>query len=86
VTLLLDPARADAYAAIAQVHLRDGRYAEAADSARRTVALDPMHKEARYALATSLIRLGKTDEAGRSSRRFNDSSPRPRRLEPGSSS
>jgi tetratricopeptide (TPR) repeat protein len=62
VVLMLSPDYADAYAALAQVHLTDGQYVQAAETARRALALDPAHQTARYTLATSLIRLGRTDE------------------------
>jgi tetratricopeptide (TPR) repeat protein len=62
VVLMLNPNHSEAYAALAQVHLTDGQYAEAAETARRALALNPAQQQARYALATSLMRLGKTDE------------------------
>jgi tetratricopeptide (TPR) repeat protein len=63
--LMLNPTRADSHAAIGQVHLRGGNYAEAVAAARRAVALDASHKEARYVLATSLVRMGNVDEGKR---------------------
>jgi tetratricopeptide (TPR) repeat protein len=62
VVLMLNPQHVEAYAALAQVHLQDGQYAEAADMARRALALAPAHQEARYVLGTSLLRLGRTAE------------------------
>jgi tetratricopeptide (TPR) repeat protein len=62
VVLLLNPDHVDAYAALAQVHLTDRQYVQAAETARRALALDPAHEQARYTLATSLIRLGRTEE------------------------
>jgi predicted Zn-dependent protease len=47
------------------VHLREGRFAEAAASARRAAELAGDHKEARYVLATSLLRLGRADDGTR---------------------
>lgn len=65
IVLRLDPASVKALAATAQIHLREARYAEAADAATRVLELDAEHREARYALATSLIRLGRNDEGRR---------------------
>ena len=65
VAVMLNPTRADSHAAIGQVHLRGGNYAEAVAAARRAVALDASHKEARYVLATSLVRMGNVDEGKR---------------------
>jgi len=62
VVLMLAPGRSGAYAAMAQVHLKEGRYADAAEVSRRALDLDPAHEQARYALATALLRLGRTDE------------------------
>jgi predicted Zn-dependent protease len=47
---------------MAQVHLQEGRYADAVESSRRALDLDADHRQARYALATSLLRLGRTEE------------------------
>jgi tetratricopeptide (TPR) repeat protein len=62
VVLLLNPKRADGYAAMAQIYLQDRRYADSAAMARRAIERDPANRQARYTLATSLVRLGKTDE------------------------
>jgi tetratricopeptide (TPR) repeat protein len=63
--LMIDPRRSDSHVGVAQVHLREGRFAEAAAAARRAAELDADHKEARYVLATSLLRLGRADEGNR---------------------
>ncbi len=65
MTLLIDPKRSDALGAAAQVYLRTGHFAEAAEMARRAVELDPALKNARYALGTALIRLGRSEEGNR---------------------
>jgi tetratricopeptide (TPR) repeat protein len=65
VALMIDPRRADSYVGVAQVHLREGRFAEAAAAAKRATDLAAGHKEARYVLATSLLRLGRADEGHR---------------------
>lgn len=65
VALMLDPRRADSLVGVAQVHLRAGRFAEAAAAAKRATELAAGHKEARYVLATSLLRLGRSDEGNR---------------------
>ena len=62
MVLMLAAGRPEPYAAMAQVHLRDGRYAEAVETSRRALDLDGNHSQARYTLAISLLRLGKTDE------------------------
>lgn len=62
VVSTLATGRTDAFAAMAQVHLKDGRYEDAALAARRALALDGAYAPARYALGTSLMRLGRTDE------------------------
>lgn len=54
--------RTDALAAMAQVHLKEGRYEEAVQASRRALDLDSTYAPARYALGTSLVRLGRTDE------------------------
>ncbi len=64
VALLLDPARVTARVGIAQIQLREGRFAEAAAAARAAVAADARQKEARYVLGTALLRMGQAD-AGR---------------------
>jgi tetratricopeptide (TPR) repeat protein len=64
-SLILDPARADAYTSIGQVHLREGRFQDAADAARRSLGRDATSKEAHYLLATALIRLGRESEGTR---------------------
>jgi tetratricopeptide (TPR) repeat protein len=65
VALMIDPRRADSHVGVAQVHLREGRFAEAAAAAKRASELAADHKEARYVLATSLLRLGRADEGNR---------------------
>ena len=54
--------RADAFTAMAQVHLKEGRYAEAVEAARRALDLNAAYAPAHYTLGTSLVRLGRTDE------------------------
>ena len=75
--VMLNPTRADSHAAIGQVHLRSGNYAEAVAAARRAVALDDSHKEARYVLATSLVRMGSVDEGKRELEGINACKPKP---------
>ena len=65
VTLILDPAQTAAYVSMGQVHLGDGRYAEALEASRRALAREAEHKEAQYMLATSMIRLGRTEEGSK---------------------
>jgi tetratricopeptide (TPR) repeat protein len=68
VEALLDPSRAAAASAIAQIQLAAGRFAEAVEAARRALAGNPRDKEARYALANALLRSGNEkegEEAGR---------------------
>jgi tetratricopeptide (TPR) repeat protein len=62
---MLNPKRTDSHAAIGQVYLRLGNYADAVAAARRAVAVDGAHREARYILATSLVRMGNVDEGKR---------------------
>jgi tetratricopeptide (TPR) repeat protein len=62
VALLLNPADAEVYTALAQVHLRAGRHQEAADAARRALEIDVANREARYVHATALLRMGNTAE------------------------
>ena len=62
MTLMLATGRAGAYAGMAQVHLQEGRYADAVESSRRALDLDADHRQARYTLATSLLRVGRTGE------------------------
>ena len=65
VALMLDPRRADSQVGVAQVHLREGHFADAAAAAKRATELAADHKEARYVLATALLRLGRADEGNR---------------------
>jgi len=62
IALLLNPLDAEAYTALAQIHLRGGRNQEAADTSRRALEIDARHREARYVHATALLRMGNTDE------------------------
>jgi predicted Zn-dependent protease len=62
IALLVDPRDVDALTALGQVHLREGRLADAVDVSRQALVIDPGHREARYVHATSLIRIGNTDE------------------------
>jgi len=54
--------RADAFTAMAQVHLKEERYTEAVEACRRALDLNPAYAPAHYTLGTSLVRLGRTDE------------------------
>src|SRR4029453_9198876 len=62
VVLLLNPKRAEGYAAMAQIYLQDGQYADSAAMTRRALEQDSGARKARYTLGTSLVRLRKTDE------------------------
>jgi tetratricopeptide (TPR) repeat protein len=62
IALLLNPADAEAYTALAQIHLRAGRNQEAADTSRRALEIDVGNREARYVHATALLRMGNTAE------------------------
>jgi tetratricopeptide (TPR) repeat protein len=62
VATLLDPLDAGAYAAIGQIHLGAGRYAEAMAALRRTLMLNPEQPDAQYALAAATIRSGMDQE------------------------
>lgn len=62
MTLMLATGRAGAYAGMAEVHLKEGRYADAVEASRRALDLDGDHRQARYSLATALLRLGRTEE------------------------
>lgn len=61
IAVLLDPQDTDALTALGQLHLRMGRFDEAADVSRRALEVDRAHREARYVHATSLIRMGNVD-------------------------
>jgi tetratricopeptide (TPR) repeat protein len=63
IALLLNPLDAEAYTALAQIHLRGGHVQEAADTSRRALEIDARHREARYVHATALLRMGNTAEA-----------------------
>jgi tetratricopeptide (TPR) repeat protein len=62
--------RTDALTAMAQVHLKEGRYTAAVEASRRAVDLDAAYAPARYALATSLMRLGQNDEGQKELEQF----------------
>lgn len=55
------PDKADAHAGLAAVHLRRGRYTDAADNARAAIALNPSIASAHLTLASSLVRQGSSD-------------------------
>lgn len=61
--LLINPGDAAAMAAIGQLFLDTGRYAEAATALRRTLQLAPNRFETHYALASALTQLGDTNGA-----------------------
>jgi superkiller protein 3 len=52
-------------ASLAQLHLRAGRNADAAATARRIIQLAPDHVQAHFVLGTALIRLDQSDEGAR---------------------
>ena len=62
IALLLNPSSVDAYTSLGQIHLRGGRYQEAADASRRALEIDVAHREARYVHATALLRMGNTED------------------------
>jgi tetratricopeptide (TPR) repeat protein len=64
-TAAIDARSSAAFGGIAQVYLRAGDYAEAAEASRRALEIDSTLKEARYALGTSLMRLGQVEEAAK---------------------
>jgi len=70
VALLLAPSDVDSHTALGQVHLREGRYGDAADAARRVLELNAAHREARYVYATALLRLGNSDDGTREMQEF----------------
>ena len=49
-------------AALAELHLRGGRPADAAAAARRTIQLEPGHLQAHFVLGTALVRSGQEDQ------------------------
>lgn len=57
-------------AALAQLHLRAGRYADAAASARRVIGLDATHAQAHYVLGTALVRSDQPEEGARALETF----------------
>jgi tetratricopeptide (TPR) repeat protein len=61
----LSPGDAGAFTGAAQVALRVGRFAEAANAARQALALDAAQQKARFALGTALTRLGNTQAGQR---------------------
>jgi tetratricopeptide (TPR) repeat protein len=61
----LSPGDAGAFTGAAQVALRLGRFAEAANAARQALALDATQQKARFALGTALTRLGNTQAGQR---------------------
>jgi tetratricopeptide (TPR) repeat protein len=61
----LSPGDAGAFTGAAQVALRLGRFAEAANAARQALALDAAQQKARFALGTALMRLGNTQAGQR---------------------
>jgi len=65
MALFLAPSDVDTHTALGQVHLREGRFGEAADASRRALELNAAAPEARYVYATALIRLGNSDDGAR---------------------
>jgi Flp pilus assembly protein TadD len=61
-TALLGLEDAETLAAIGQIHLEAGRFADAEEILRRAVARQPDLPQARYALGTALVRLGRAEE------------------------
>lgn len=55
------PESADAHTGLAAVHLRQGRHADAAESARAAIRLNPSLAAAHVTLASSLVRQGAPD-------------------------
>ncbi len=62
IVLLLNPSDVEAYTALGQIHLREGRSQDAADASRRALELDVANREARYVHATALLRMGNTEQ------------------------
>jgi tetratricopeptide (TPR) repeat protein len=62
MTALFAPKDVETLARVGQIHLDDGRYAEAEAVLRRVVALEPGRARSRFALGTTLLRLGRTGE------------------------
>ena len=60
---LLGGSDADSLAAIGQLHLEAGRFADAESTTRRAIALQGDRYEARYVLGRALLRQGRTAEA-----------------------
>ncbi|MGB2717367.1 MAG: tetratricopeptide repeat protein [Vicinamibacterales bacterium] len=61
VSNLTGPEKADAHAGLAAIHLRRGRYPDAAENARAAIALNPSIAPAHLTLAASLVRQGSAD-------------------------
>jgi tetratricopeptide (TPR) repeat protein len=62
VTALFAPEDLETLARIGQIHVDEGRYADAETVLRRVVARAPEMARARFALGTTLVRLGRTEE------------------------
>lgn len=69
--------RAVAWTKLAESHLRDGRWAEAAGACHRALAEEPALSLARYALGRALFELGDIDRAGAVFDRLSPPSPDP---------
>ena len=67
---MIDPGDALAHAVRAQLHLRSGRYQDAAAAARAALARDGANPAALYALGTALLRLGRAAEGEEALARF----------------
>jgi len=59
---VLDPDDPESLAAIGQIHLDDGRLAEAEAALRRSVALAPEREQSRFALGRTLVLSGQAEE------------------------
>jgi tetratricopeptide (TPR) repeat protein len=70
VAVMIDPGDAGSHTAIAQVRLRDGELAAAAQAARAALAVEATSMEARYVLATALIRGGHDSDGRRELARY----------------
>src|SRR5262249_36197912 len=68
--LLVNPQDADAFADVAQIQLRTGRYVEAIEAARNALDVHPMHATATFVLGSALTRVGRSEEGARALEQF----------------